>query len=1010
MRIAGVLACLLCGPMARQATASPTIDGFLADPFWSLHARVWTARDPRLPHNAARFYLACDENYLYFAADVTDANVAGDHRKQRDEVWGDDAAQVFLDFGDGSAAERTPETFAYGFSAAGGASWTRGTGDGSGADYPAHDWPPAWNSAVEWAVALKTGTTLNYSGDRDTGYVVEARIPWSELGQKMPFQPDRTIGVSFLNFCRPERAVIGNQPLATLPNIDLSNSEAPRLWQRVRTNWQGPLAIRGVVGPLPLWLGTSLYNNEWKRFEPAETDPAGPWFNRPRWTGKLDRMASQQLNALLLTHPHPFPGLLALKGYPGACYFPREQLDQHVAQFKWLLAEAKRRGVRVYLMIWNICLPPKWAESQGLHELGADTPLSRAYTSRAVIDLLSTYPDLGGLVTLAGENPPGCVDFVADAIAGAMNRAGATTTTRHAEDDPSALPELIFWTWCSYPEDARRVLDACPRTRLMHYLQCEQWFKPMVDPRVPRFEAFTAAVQSHTRNPAISTIVLGGPKSSLAYLLWGDPEWIRTLALDLRREGAHGIFFEPYCADAWLATEALAVYSFSTGQRFNPRRWAKRLDEMYGVGEYAPQLLETIQHASAIVPRFVTLVHSQSDHYMPQFGLPLTHYLEMPTLSSYVFENTQTLDDRGYLTPRLGMTWPNPDWGERIAGIREAVLNPASAGFTRPKAIADEINLHVITCQSRLGGLKAVKPAHPDQARRLTRLLDRIELNVALGEHLSQKIKAAIGWQSFQAGRGRSIDCIRPLRQSVKAWETVVEVADRLYPEPVRYWQSQIVSVPPWTQNQIWGSYRLIEGHWRDQSPRFERELNLVRQSLSTGGPGASLPLWDMLDAEPADSLLSLGRIGFEIDLERDLRIKIGDGAALTADADLVLGGAKSLLADTRRLDGGAHVVVSTDPGHAPMLGHRPYRISLAYRVIERGSGTPAPFEIGVRPAGGGEPLGDHRFWGAPNGHIGTRILKVPPLKRDDYVFFIAVHGQAAIVVDQIDVQTLKAY
>ena len=237
-----------------------------------------------------------------------------------------------------------------------------------------------------------------------------------------------------------------------------------------------------------------------------------------------------------------------------------------------------------------------------------------------------------------------------------------------------------------------------------------------------------------------------------------------------------------------------------------------------------------------------------------------------------------------------------------------------------------------------------------------------------------------------------------------------LEIAERLYPEPVRHWQSQIVSAPPWTQNEIWNSYRLIEGHWRNQLPRFEREFSFVQQILSTKSAAQCPPLWDTLCAEPYDNLESIGRFGFEIDLEQDQRLRLSDGGTITTDLALVVRESKALLADTRGLDGDVHVVMTTDPGHAPLESHRPFQIILAYRVIDRGSGLRDPFEIGVRPADGGEPLGDHRFWGGPAGHIGTRMLKIPPLKRENYVFYVAVHGQAAIVIDQIDVQALMSY
>jgi hypothetical protein len=1003
MQLTGVLAWVIHA--ATAAVIPPTVDGFLDDPFWSLNARVWATDQRDLPDYSARFHVGFDERAVYFAADVTDPDLTGNHDRRSPDVIRDDAVQLFLDLGDNRASAYVPDIFEYSFSVAGGAHWSRIRGPAPPASASTS---PGAESAVRWAVTLKPGSTLNQHDNRDTGYVVEASIPWAELGQQWPFPSGRTIGVCFINLFNAGGSGDSPTPPASEPVNHVAPSGTPRLWQRIRPEWPSSLTLRGTVAPLPLWLGSSLYDNHWKTFASAETDPEGLWFNRIRWQERLDRMSRDNLNALLLLHPHPFPGLLALDEYPGACWFPADQLARHQDQFRWLLDEARTRGINVYLMTWNICLPAKWAESRDLDELGSDTPLAREYTRQAVTDLFNTYPELAGMATLAGENPPGCADFVVEAIARPMASLQAASTTQPATGATRRWPELIFWSWCSYPEDARRVLDACPNSRLMHYLQYEQWFKPMVDPRLARFEtwALTAPLDHPVYHPG--TIALGGPKSSLAYLFWGDPAWLRLLSLDLRRQGADGIFFEPYCAENWLAEEAMAYYAANLEERFDAGRWVKRLDDVYGIGPHAEQLLDAVQHASAIVPRFLALVHSQSDHYMPQFGLLLTHYLEMPTLSSYVYENTQTLDDRGYLTSRLGLTWPNPGWGERVSSIRQEADRSAPPGSTLASDVAREISLHVITCRSRLAAIRQVTPPYPEQAERLKTLLDYVDLNLALGEHFAAKIQAALAWASLQHGRGQPADCTEPLERSVRAWETVSEIAGRLYPRPVRYWQSQMVSPPPWTQNQIWQSYRSIEGHWRDQLPRFRRELELIRECLSAHPPRLQLPLWDHLNAEPEENLTSLQRIGFQIDPDKDRRFRLGPGASITADQARPSDDARSLLADTRLLDDGRHEVLTTDPALISLPPGRPYQISLAYRVVDRGGVGTTPFEIGVRPAKGGQAVGEHRFWGAPDGYIGIRILKVPPLGQPDCVIYLAIHGRAALIVDQINVQTPK--
>ena len=90
--------CLLLGSATSQLSAAPTIDGRLDDTFWATRSRAWVADHPKLPDNSVRFNLGFDHEYLYFAADVTDPNVVGTHTGTKDEVWEDDAVEIFIDF------------------------------------------------------------------------------------------------------------------------------------------------------------------------------------------------------------------------------------------------------------------------------------------------------------------------------------------------------------------------------------------------------------------------------------------------------------------------------------------------------------------------------------------------------------------------------------------------------------------------------------------------------------------------------------------------------------------------------------------------------------------------------------------------------------------------------------------------------------------------------------------------------------------------------------------------
>jgi len=981
------------------------VDGRLDEAFWRREAYVWDVLDPAITANRVRFYLGWDDRWLYFAADVQDGNVVGTHTGRKEAVWLDDAVELFLDLGDGRAKERTPLTFEYGFSAAGGVSWTRGTGDGSGRSFPAHDWPPRWDSTIEYKTRLKPGTTLNRSRDRDAGYVVEARIAWSELGRPAR-QPGSspatrpgtaartdavpTIGVNFLNIPRPEQRRPAERPLSLAAGVDFSNNHDPSRWKRIRLTMHPSLALRGISLTFPFWLGTTLYESQWKRHEPNERNFAWWWFDKEWWRRHFAWMERQHLNALCFNHPHPYPGLLAMERYPAARYYPPDVLRRHQEMFRWILAEGKRRGVRVYFLTWNICLPPSFAAKHGLKEFGSDTPLSRAYTRYCVRELFRTYPDFGGLVTMAGETPPGCVDFVLDAIIGGLKQTGVN-------------PDLIYWTWCSWPPDTQRILAAYPRTRLLHYLQYEQFFKPMADPRIGRYSRECGGAPM---------IALGGPKSAHGFLFWGDPQYARRVILDLaRNNNGVGMFIEAWCQQPTMVREIFARYAFHADVDYDPLEWQRWLAGRYGLElTTARSLLEAMQHASAIIPRFCVLVHGQTNRYRPQFGLPLIYYLEMPTLNTYVYENTQGINEAGYLTPRLGLSYPNPDWGERVLGVKEYVASdrpPADA--TTPPGLARELAEHARRCARSLEPVARVLGSNDRAHGDLARLLEMLRLNAALGEHFAAKIEAAVAWQRFKTRQADGRACLKHLDDSVEAWERVVEFAGRVFGQTrLPTWRSGLTSRPPWPQMLIWKTYRRASLHWRDHLAPFQRELELVRAQITRGPQDARLPLWEHLLAAGPDQVETIASFDFETPSRAGWQWS--PYARRATDADTVLAGSGSVLFDTRRSSEPWNVVLCSLPQSVRLVPGQAYQIRFEYRILDPGGRYLEPFAVGARtPSGGaGTDIGDRRFWGGPAGARGERIVRLEPREYDDYYVFFCLRGRAALVVDNVRVERIK--
>ncbi|GMU23453.1 MAG: hypothetical protein AMXMBFR13_35310 [Phycisphaerae bacterium] len=957
-------------PALALAAPAPSIDGSLEDPFWRLHARTWAvaSSSPGSPEHSAQFYLGLDDRYLYLAADVNDQNVLATHRQRKSETWEDDSVEFFIDVGDGAAQRRTPQSWQYAFSAGGGVNWTRGT---DGNSLPGHDWPPAWNSQVQWSVRLKVGTTLNMRLDRDSGYVIEARIPLGEFEQPGLPYAERTIGINFVNINRTGEGA-SSEWLSLVPGLGPDTLHEPRRWLPIRTGWLAPSPLRGLAQELPLWLGTDANGGAWRRYESAERDPAGAWLDRRSWLARLDRMRAQQLTALLLVHPDPLSGLTAPAGTPGRGYFSSTELPGHVEQLRWILREAHGRSIRVYL---STELPGSPATTRPATGSAAEPQPSFGQLAGT---LLRTYPELHGLAIRVSSDSATQARLLLDGIAEAF-RAGASLPAAETQAGGNGQPELLLWLSDPSVALVRGVRDIWPKTRVLHDTAGGRWTAPELGTLAAGLEAKMAGEAGSRAKEPLPPVAIGGPRGPLEYLYWCDPAWIRDLWIDVRRRGFDGMFLwsEPD-AHNWLLQEIWSAYSIHPGDVFNSRRWQKRLDEYYAAGQHSGQLLEAMQHASAVMPEFLKLVVDESPHYRPQFGLPLAYYLELPRPANEAEPATR----------------PAVTAAEDNAAVK--------AYARRAEQAADRLRQHTQVCRSLLTGLRHVQPEQEPQARALSDLLDRIELNAAMGEHFEHKIRAALAWKLARRGRGRSVACVRELDQSVAAWKAVSRLTTRLFPSPVLFWQMQTGSPPPWTREQVERSYRLVQGHWRDQLPLFETELNLIRERMDRIEQGAAAPVWDELSAERVSNLAATQRIGFE--LENDRRVRLSSGASVTSERGLVLGERSSLLVDTRGLGPGVHTVMVTDPSFAPLLSHRPYDIRLAYRVLDRGRGDPEPFEVGLRSEYGGPAIGELRRWGAPEGHLGTRYVRVPPPSTDRYGLFVDVHGEAAIVIDQISI------
>jgi hypothetical protein len=232
-----LIACFSIGANAALALdavprCSIIIDGHLDDPGWK-NALVWTVGDKRISGDRFTARVAYDEEFICFSADVSDSDVRGTHADPRSEVFKDDAIEFYFEVDRARATDRTPRTFEYGFSPAGGYSNVTGEGTGDGSKYPGYIWPPSFKSKIEFKTAMKPGTTLNDGVDRDQGFIVEARVPWSEWGAAGRDMIGRSMGFNVIKICRPEQAPPTEVPLSLAAGITFANNHNPSLWRNL---------------------------------------------------------------------------------------------------------------------------------------------------------------------------------------------------------------------------------------------------------------------------------------------------------------------------------------------------------------------------------------------------------------------------------------------------------------------------------------------------------------------------------------------------------------------------------------------------------------------------------------------------------------------------------------------------------------------------------------------------------------------------------------------------------
>jgi hypothetical protein len=129
-----------------------------------------------------------------------------------------------------------------------------------------------------------------------------------------------------------------------------------------------------------------------------------PWFyDKALWIKYLDSMVDNRMNTLYLWNGHPFASLVRLTEYPYAVEVDDATFKKNEEIFRFLTAEADRRGIWVIQLFYNIIVSKPFAEKNHLKTQDRSRhiiPLIADYTRKSIAAFVEKYPNVGLMITL----------------------------------------------------------------------------------------------------------------------------------------------------------------------------------------------------------------------------------------------------------------------------------------------------------------------------------------------------------------------------------------------------------------------------------------------------------------------------------------------------------------------------------------------------------------------------------------------------------------------------------
>jgi hypothetical protein len=548
------------------------------------------------------------------------------------------------------------------------------------------------------------------------------------------------------------------------------------------------------------------------------------FYDKAGWTRYLDMLAEERMNTLYLWNGHPFSSLLKLPKYPEAQELPTAQLDENIAMFKWLTAEADKRGIWVLQGFYNIHLSHAFARAHHMpYHLAEPNAEASAYTRYAISEFVREYPNAGLMMTL-GEalSPHKGAEWLAETIIPGVKDG-------LKESGSTVEPPIVVRAHATDIEAAMKAAKPL-------YSNIDTMFKwngeslTSTNVRGPVLDRFKMLV-------ANSNLVVGNVHilSDLEPFRWGDPDFVRETLTNFQRIGIGGLhlyplwYWEwPVAGDKtepllqqtdrdWIWFEAWARYAWNPNRDAEKEHayWTGRFAEKYGSKEAGEKLLEAYTLAGPCQPRLLPRI-GITEGNRQAFTLGMT----MP----------QLIDAKRFNPATTLWTGDAPE-GERLDEYVDLETKKLPHHGETPIGVSDE------TVEASRKALEAAEAAGPFVTRNkdeYVRVVNDMRAISLLMQFYNAKTKAAVETMLYgydhDAAHLQKAETL--LAESVEKFRALTDVAGPAY---------RTATSMETTQRRIpfRGGMNKFPS-WQQCLPMYEKELATFRQRIAQLSSGAS--------------------------------------------------------------------------------------------------------------------------------------------------------------------------